>query len=159
MKSRILFAGLFIGSLFFFIFLFTDCGHRKTHDEVPEEYGVTEADSLSIVNASDEIMRMLQAEDIDGAAEKLRHFNKMDTVVTPLTEEDVNMLRKRQMIFPVKKFEILETEFADPLDNTVVYTVEFGDPSPDTGEAPKTKLAFNAVMIDGEYYITLKEKR
>lgn len=141
-----------------FMFLSAGCSQKKTNEAGAEEYRVSETDSINIVNTANEIMGMLQANDIEGAVAKLRHYNQTDSTVSPLSEDEINMLRKRQLIFPVKQFEITESDFEDAYNNMVVYKVEFGPKSSDTGEAPATKMAFNAVCVNGEYFVTIMEK-
>ena len=123
-----------------------------------EKYGVSEADSTEIISNTNEIMTLLQAGDIDAAAAKIYTFNEADSTVSPIDETAVQNLHNRNRIFPVKQFEVHEADFIEPLYNAVVYDVAFGDPSPETGEAPKTKMAFNIINLDGKYYVTIMEK-
>lgn len=142
-----------------FILLLAGCIREKTNEAENGEYRVSEKDSINIVNTANEIMAMLQDNDIDGAAARLRLFNRSDSTVSPLSDNEIKMLRRRQSIFPVKQFEMIESDFEDAYNNLVVYKVVFGSKSSVTGEAPTTKMAFNAVCVNGEYFVTVKENR
>lgn len=103
-------------------------------------------------------MQSLHNENFDEAVNKLYVFNQVDTTVSPISEETATQIRNRSRIFPVKDFKVKEADFRDPLYNIVVYDVMFGDPDPETGEAPKTKMAFNIVKIENNYYVTIMDQ-
>lgn len=136
------------------------CSRKASENAAEEEekYGVSTADSISIIESTNEIMALLQQKDIEAASQKLYVLNLADTTVSPIGEEEVSNLNMRNRIFPVVQYEVYETDFSDPLYNSVVYDVAFANPDPETGEAPKTKMAFNIINLDGKLYVTTMDK-
>ncbi len=131
---------------------------RKTESASEETYGVSENDSVSILSNTDKVMQLFKEENYDEALSKLYVFNSADTTVAPIPEEIAMQLRNRSQVFPVKDFKVKEAVFREPLYNAVVYDVIFGDPSPTTGEAPTTKMAFNIINLDGDFYVTIMDQ-
>lgn len=138
--------------------LIAACSRKTEKTSEEETYGVSTTDSLEILSNTDIIMQSLHNENFDEAVNKLYVFNQVDTTVSPISEETATQIRNRSRIFPVKDFKVKEADFRDPLYNIVVYDVMFGDPDPETGEAPKTKMAFNIVKIENNYYVTIMDQ-
>lgn len=139
----------------------TSCSRSESDAEKGAEakYEVTAADSVQILASTDRIMNLFKDEKIDEAAALLSQFNKADSTLSPVSDEYVQMLQNRQLIFPVKAFELRSTEFEDEYNNAVVYDVFFsldslGQPNPDM----RTKMAFNMVRKDGTFVPTLKDR-
>ncbi len=103
-------------------------------------------------------MRSFQEEHFDEALSKLYVFDSADTTVSPLPDEIAVQLRNRSRIFPVKDFKVKEAVFKEPLYNVIVYDVIFGEPSPDNCEVPTTKMAFNVININGDFYVTIMDQ-
>lgn len=141
-----------------FIILLAGACSRKAQSESEESYGVSDNDSLSILSNTEEIMKSFQEEHFDEALSKLYVFNSSDTTVSPLPDETVAQLRNRSRIFPVKDFKVKEAVFKEPLYNVIVYDVIFGEPSPDNCEVPITKMAFNVININGNFYVTIMDQ-
>jgi len=140
---------------------FSSCSKGGSSAEKEEEakYEVTAADSAAILASTDRIMTLFQDEKIDDAAALLQAFVRSDSTLRPLSDEEIQMLRNRQTIFPVKGFAVQSTDYVDPYNNTVVYDVFFsvdslGQPNPDM----RTKMAFNLIHQNGTYVPTLKDK-
>lgn len=131
---------------------------RKSESTEEEEYGISDSDSIAIIKNTNEIMALLQQHDVTTAAEKLYVFNPADSTVTHIGEEEISNLNMRDKVFPVMDYEVIETDFKEPLYNAVVYDVTFGQADPETGQAPKTKMAFNIININGEMFVTSMEK-
>ncbi len=138
--------------------LIAACSRKTEKTSEEETYGVSTTDSLEILSNTDIIMQSLHNENFDEAVNKLYVFNQVDTTVSPISEETATQIRNRSRIFPVKDFKVKEADFRDPLYNIVVYDVMFGYPDPETGEAPKTKMAFNIVKIENNYYVTIMDQ-
>lgn len=130
----------------------------ETSQEEEGKYEISTSDSISILSNTNEIMTLLQQKDVEGAANKLYVLNMADTTVSPIGEVDRQNLANRNKVFPVVQFEVFETDFREPLHNAVVYEVAFAEPDPETGMAPKTKMAFNIINLDGKMYVTNMDK-
>ncbi|MDE5880936.1 MAG: hypothetical protein K2H60_04340 [Muribaculaceae bacterium] len=143
--------------LAFIILLAGACSH-KAQTEGEESYGVSDNDSLSILSNTEEIMESFQEERFDEALSKLYVFDSSDTTVSPIPDEIAAQLRNRSRIFPVKDFKVKEAVFKEPLYNVIVYDVIFGEPSPDNCEVPTTKMAFNVININGNFYVTIMDQ-
>ncbi len=78
-----------------------------------------------------------------------------DSTATPVGETTVKELQMRSRVFPVVNYNVYQTDFKEPLHNAVVYDVAFGPKSPETGEAPMTKMAFNIINLNGKFYVTI----
>lgn len=134
------------------------CSRKSESTEEEEKYGISNSDSIAIIENTNEIMALLQQHDISSAAEKLYVFNPADSSLSRVSDEEINNLKMRDMVFPVVKYEVMETDFREPLYNAVVYDVTFGQPDPATGQEPKTKMAFNIININGDTYVTSMDK-
>lgn len=134
------------------------CSRKSESTEQEEVYGISNSDSIAIIEKTNEIMTLLQQHDITTAAERLYVFNPVDSTVAHVSEEEIKNLNMRDKVFPVVQYEVIETDFREPLYNAVVYDVTFGAPDPETGLAPKTKMAFNIINIDGNMHVTSMDK-
>lgn len=102
-------------------------------------------------------MDLLKENNIDEAAKNLYTFDFTDSTATLVGEKTIKELQMRSRVFPVVNYSIYETDFREPLHNAVVYNVAFGPESPETGEAPMTKMAFNIINLDGKFYVTIMD--
>ncbi len=115
---------------------------------------ITSADSVAVKAATDEIMSLLQAGQLDSALSRI--FVVYDDVLYRPAEESLVNLKTKFRNFPVLSYEMTDIAFQTPAINDVTYRYVFAQTT--DGSAPATlKLAFNPVKIDGEWYITFKD--
>ncbi|MDO4826844.1 MAG: hypothetical protein Q4B16_04725 [Bacteroidia bacterium] len=118
------------------------------------EATITAADSAAVKAATDEIMSLLQAGQLDDALSKV-YVVYEDVLYRPADESLVN-LKSKFKYFPVLSYEMTQMDFQTPAINDVTYRYVFAQ-SPDGSDPAAIKLAFNPVKIDGEWYITFKD--
>lgn len=137
--------------------LFSACNSKSSKAEEEQGYTVSAADSAAIVDRVAEILTLMQNDDYTGAADCLYTFNTADSTLSSLDEQGRKDLQFRSQVFPVKSFSLYATGFENEWNNTVTFDVAFGEPDAD-GNAPMTKMGFNVICKDGDFYPTILEK-
>lgn len=114
---------------------------------------LTAEDSTAVTAATDEIMSLLQAGEIEAALSHIYVVN--DNVLYRPDDESLLRLKSKFRNFPVLSYTMTDFAFQTSAINDVTYQYVFEEIP---GENPGTlRLCFNPVKIDGKWYITLKD--
>ena len=153
--------GKFSLSLLAFLLIFTACG-KKDKTPRPEDFirpaamNYTQKDSSDIHYLVDNYIKMITANDIQGAA-KMLYTVKNDSV-HPLTDVEARKFIDTFTtlhIYAVKKENLILRDRKNNEFNILLQIVKSGDVN--TGKGTTTQ-ALNPVLINGKWYLTLRDK-
>lgn len=135
------------------------CGNSNKQRDVVKEFqnGLTSEDTASVLNLSDSCMELLKQQKYDEALAMLSEYDDSTGTLVPLSEELRASYMKRFKLFPVVSYFVSGYIFKSEGINDVKYEVAFGEPDPKTGNTPKTSFMFNPVLVEGQWYLTVKQ--
>ena len=126
-----------------------------TFEDAQAEFAatLTAEDTTAVFAATDQIMSLLQAGEIDAA---LAHIYVVaDDVLYRPADQSLASIKSKFTIFPVLSYKMTDFAFQTSAINDVTYQYVFAEPK---DAAPATiKVGFNPVKIDGQWYITFKD--
>ncbi len=115
---------------------------------------ITSADSAAVKAATDEVMSLLQAGEIDAALSHI--YVVSDDVLYRPSDESLVRLKSKFTAFPVLSYTMTDIAFQTQAINDVTYQYVFAQD--EDGSNPSTfKLGFNPIRIDGQWYLTFKD--
>lgn len=148
------------------VFAYSSCTSgsksKKTGYASPEmefRNSLTAEDTVNMLKLADDCMELLQKKDIDGAISMLNAYDDSTKEVTPLTDDVKKRLRHLFTVFPVLKYEREYFSFMLEGLNDVRYKIWFAEEKdPAKNGEPVTRLMFNPVLVDGEWYLCIKNQ-
>lgn len=117
--------------------------------------GLTNNDTLTMLQLSDSCMNLLMQRDINAALTMLYEYDDSTHTVLPLSEESANAYRQKFTMFPVNIFDLTEFSFYSDGINDVRYEVTFG--YDENNNRMKTAFMFNPVKINDTWFLTVKK--
>lgn len=131
--------------------------HFKTYEEASHEFisSLTHTDTVAVLKLSTDIMELLKNNKIDEALDSL--YMIKDSQLYKLDSNKKQSLRNRFKIFPVLNYKYENLSFASQGMNDIKYTIQFRIDSV-TNDSKSMVLMFNPVKVEGNWYITVKEK-
>ena len=115
---------------------------------------ITPEDSSAVITATEEVMSLLKAGEIDAALSHI--YVVADNVLYRPDNESLLRLKSKFTMFPVLSYEMTDIAFQTSAINDVTYQYVFAESSDDS--TPATfKLGFNPVKIEGQWYLTFKD--
>lgn len=144
-------------------FLFTMCTnsekkvHFKTYEEASHEFisSLTHMDTVAVLKLSTDVMELLKNDKIDEALDSL--YMIKDSQLYKLDSNKKQSLRNRFKMFPVLDYKYENLSFTSQGINDIKYTIRFHIDSI-TNNSKSMVLMFNPVKVEGNWYITVKEK-
>lgn len=139
---------------------FTFCGNKNSKsasevdnvDEIVSSVEITE-----VIEKTNLCMDYLEEEDLDRALDLLFEITSGGKVVK-LDDQQKSEFVKRFKMFPVLSYKLESFSFDGDFDNSVTYSTVFFEKD-ENDKIPNTiAVVFNPVKIDGEWYLTLKNK-
>ena len=129
-----------------------------TYADMEEEFeaSLTNADSVEVLEMSNDFMKMLQEGDIEGALAQLSEVNT-EGQITPLSAERREQLIAHFTSFPVLKYELDYFAFSVASLNDVKYNITFAEPDAD-GHSHIMAFMLNPIKKDGEWYLCTKQQ-
>lgn len=129
------------------------CGRSKNRT-VDYADTLTAADTASVIALSDAFLDRVVSGDIQGALSSVGYIDWDEETFSPLTSEMYAIAKKQYEDMSLKRFERTKYEFVSPNENFVYYRVYFG--SDEENVQLSSNVAFNAVKIDGKWYLAMK---
>lgn len=123
------------------------------------EFGnsLSSEDTIHLLKIADDCMELLKKRDIDAAIAMLNEYDDSTKEVKPLSSEAQKRLRHRFEVFPVLKYQRDYYSVMREGINDVRYIIWFAEEKdPAKNGEPVTRLMFNPVYVDGEWYLCIK---
>ena len=150
------------------VFAYVSCtsGHKqpktafdnKVAEELEFSKRLTSEDTLQMLKLADDCMELLKNKDIDGAIAMLNEYDDSTEQVSPLSGDTEKRLRHTFKVFPVLKYDREYFSFMREGVNDVRYKIWFAEePNPEKNGEPVTRLMFNPVLVDGQWYLCVKK--
>ena len=148
---------------FSFIFLalslfFVCCGREKASSENEEsgENLTTEQTSLAVTKAT-EVMNLLQKNEIAQALDLLYVLNS-DGEPVKLSDQEKEAYTERFEMFPVLSYKLEKVNFDSWDNNLIDFSTEFYK-AEKQGEPNRIAVVFNPFYKNGEWYMSLKDRK
>lgn len=144
---------------FAFVLLAVSCGHHysgsngeKTEIDAEKEFaeGLTQSDSTAMLVESDKFIKKLVGGQIDEAVNMLYVLSGSE--LYEKSAEYSQELAERFQMFNGSSYVLDFYAFSTQGNNDVCYKLSFGDE-----EDSFIRLTLNPVLIDGKWYLTLKD--
>lgn len=120
---------------------------------------LTNEDTLNLLKLTDDCMELLKKRDLDAALAMLNLYDDSTKQVTALTNEARTRLRKTFTVFPVLRYEREYYSVMREGLNDVRYKIWFAEEAdPQKNGEPVTRFMFNPVMVDGTWYLCVKDQ-
>lgn len=115
---------------------------------------LSQVDSSLVAALAGQFMENMKAGSIEAALDLLYVLN--DDVLYKPSDEYLTQLRSRFTHFPVVSYKLERISFSTKGNNDLSFVYAFAEAA-EGEQAPTMKLMFNPVMIDGNWYLTLKD--
>jgi len=129
---------------------------EKTQKDAEAEFvsSLNKSDEEALLALADECMDKFQAGQVDEALDMI--YVLYNGVVYKKSASYTAQLAQRFKRFPVLSYERLYHSFSTEGNNDVSYSYVF-EPASGDRAAQTTKLMFNPVYVNGEWYLTFKD--
>lgn len=130
---------------------FSSCKQRKDIDADPFMSGLTREDTVTVLNVADTCINAIMSKNYDGRTYKFGYF--IDDTLHPVD----SLVAVEKLAFfidnPIVDYEMSGFSFKSEYDNIVKFRVTCSDGK----NTFKTNLTFCPVLVEGGWYMTLKE--
>lgn len=129
----------------------SSCKQRKDVDADPFLSGLTREDTVTVLNVADTCINAIMNKNYDGRTYKFGYF--IDDLLYPVD----SLVAVDKLAFfidnPIVDYEMSEFRFKSEYDNIVKFRVTCS-----SGDSNfKTSLTFCPVLVEGGWYMTLRE--
>lgn len=128
----------------------------KTQEQAETEFiaSISSADSTSVLHLADSCMSLLKEGLVQDAVDMIYVLSR-DTLYKK-SPSYTETLINRFKLFPVVSYDLNYYSFSTQGNNDISYSYSFSTSSVE-GSSSIMKLMFNPVLVEGQWYLTLKD--
>ena len=130
---------------------------EKTQIDAEAEFvaALSSEDSTAVLDLAEQFMTLLKDGQTEEAVDMI--YVLYNDQLYRKSEAYSQMLVQRFKVFPVYSYHLVYYSFSTQGNNDISYQYAFGRPTSEK-PAPTIKLMLNPVLVDGVWYLTLKEQ-